>query len=248
MKKITIILGLVFLVFLELTAFSQDKPTTFRLGLGSSIPLSDYGSNDINKDASGLATTGFSLQLQFERIIMDKYFIIATFNNFSNTIDKQVIIADLNKSLPSGSLSTISPEGPSYYSWCFMFGGGLKQQFGKFSFKEHLQIGILKSSSPQMSIYVDNNGKNVSRTTVSSVDAKAFAYNLGAIINFQASQRFSLFAGLDYIGATPEFKNLTSQFTIYPSNQTITSTITSTNTQKQKITVVNIIFGLGFSF
>ncbi|MBK7854657.1 MAG: hypothetical protein IPJ79_06835 [Bacteroidetes bacterium] len=95
-SHIQIIALLVFVFILANKAYSQEvkeeSETRFltTIGIGPSVPLSDYGNKDLNDPSSGLAKTGLNYQICFDYLIGESFGIGTKAFYFYNPQDPDV--------------------------------------------------------------------------------------------------------------------------------------------------------------
>ena len=225
----------VLIVFITLIGYSQDRGY-FAVSAGPSFPNGDFGSKDVNNSAAGFATTGAIFDLTFAQKFGKTIGMTLMLRGQANPIDGQPLVDELYAQYPTFGWRS---EATNWGIGGFL--GGLYGSFpmgasGKVTFDTRAMVGYINATSPDITLTASSVSGSF-WVQSQSTSAGAFAYLLGAGFKFGVGKHLGFLLNLDYMGANPEFVDVT--------------TITSiggytTDTYSQKFGTVNVGVGIGW--
>ena len=231
MKKLFIVLTVSFVT--ATNCFSQNNGY-IAISLGSSKPIGDFASNDPNKAAAGYAKSGAIFDVSFGFKLGKNLGIAALLRGQANPTDAQAYADQISKQNP-GVSGTVESKNWSIAGYM----GGAYGSFPiteKLSFESKVLIGFLSATSPEMTVNLIGPG-GTAWAKQNSATSSTFAYMLSTGFKFDVAKRVCMLANIDYLGANPEFSNVTTT----ASNGTMSKT-----TFSQSFGTVNIGVGVGF--
>ncbi|MFN9711273.1 MAG: hypothetical protein ACK55K_07700 [Bacteroidota bacterium] len=204
MKKLSV-LSLIVMLF-TINAFSQDKGYV-AVSLGAGIPTGDFASKDMNNRSSGFAKAGAIFDISFAYKLDKKFGIIAMLRGQAHKTDAQAMAEEMIKQMPFDNIS-ISTQSESWSIGAILVGG-----YGSFpiekqlSFESRLMIGFLSATAPKATFNLST-PEGTAWVKQSSATGSAFAYQIGAGLKYNAGKRVCMLVNIDYMGATPKFKDV----------------------------------------
>ncbi len=222
----------------------SDNPTTgfIALGFGSAMPLGDYGSTS-NSTASGYAQSGSIIDISAGIPINHSNFVIALkFDNFSNGYDIQSYSNNFVANSPGYDVEVINSGG--YHGETALIGLYGTIPIHNFVFDYRFMGGFMFASYPAINYTVtDNNVDTVTNFNQSSSNSTAFAFDIGIGLRWNVSHHFCLRLDYDYLSANPSFTPTLTQI-----NTNYGNTVSVPYTYRQKFTLENATFGIGYVF
>lgn len=223
------------LLIFTVTAFAQDKGY-IGISLGSSTPIGDFASNDPNNNAAGYAKTGLHFDFTFGYKLGKHFGIAALLRGQANATDAQALADQIAQQNP-GVSNTVNSTAWSIGG--YMVGGyGSFPISEKFSFESKIMFGFLTATSPDITIDLTGPGGSA-WVKENSASSSAFAYLLSAGFKYNVGKHFCLLYYFDYLGAKPEFSNVST---------TTSSGTSSTGTFSQNFGTINNNIGIGYRF
>ena len=230
---------LLFILFecMILLAHSQDKGYIV-LSLGSGFPTGDFGSNNINNEAAGFATTGTIVDLSLAQKFGNNFGMTLLARIQVNGVDTDPLLEELSAEYPG------IPWTAEEHNWATeAFMGGFYGSFplgnGKFNFETRALIGLVRSVSPEFTFSAFTNNHYYEATTLSAT-ADAFGYLFGVGFKLGIGKHLGVLLNVDYLGANPEFEDVMS----YTRIDAIYNT--SSNTFQQSFGSLNVGVGIGW--
>ena len=235
MKNLIILISLFFAFN---TVYSQNFPfENFYIGIsgGPSIPMSDFGSDDVNNSAAGFAVLGSKFEINAGlRLFNILDLSVMSFVNTNGTeLDKFIDFA--NRQNPGYAFSADAK------SWS-IFGalGGLSISYpvpGGFYVDARVLGGFISIESPEILLRsnVQNTFLEVEGKTTSS-----FVYLTSAGARYPISDGIHLGLGIEYISAAPEFEDVTTTTNIEGMETKSTTNI------DQSMNLFNVTLGFKF--
>jgi len=238
MKKI--ILSLTLLVMFALVNHAQNNKGYIGISLGPSVPLGDLGSQDVDNEAAGWATTGAVFDLSFAtKLGAGNFGISAMLRGQANPTDAQALADEFANQYP-GILWTV--ESDAWSIGGLMFGGYSSIPISdNFFWDSRVMIGFLGANSPMIKV----TGSNLiasATVTQESAGAVAFAFQIGTGFKLDLGSRFALTTTIDFLSANPEFADVK---TTLNDGGFITE---SYDTFSQNLTTFNWTGGIAFRF
>lgn len=229
------ILTYLFFAAICMQANAQDEKRGYlTIGLGPSIPLSDFASTNTSNDDAGYAMSGGNLNIAFAYRLGNNLGLTAMFTGTSNPVDVDAIAEDFTESFPNVNWTITADR--------WRIGGLMIGGFATFPATENLSFdvrvlgGILQSTMPEIRAKAETGignatGKREEKTVSTS------AFDLGFLFRYKLGSSFCLLAGADFISANPKFNDVTSTNSFGGS---------STADIDQSYYTMNINVGLGF--
>jgi hypothetical protein len=233
MKEFTLLLVL-FSVWVS-TAFSQadnqpnyllnTKKFGVDLSVGPSFPYGDFGRKSASNDNSGFAKLGYKIEAGATYKLIDVINLNVMGFYTSNGTDLSDLQTLLGQRNPGTSWTAQSGR------WD-IFGGlvGLsltmpitKKLTG--SFKAY--SGILNATIPELNVKGTNNSSYIQSKQTTST----FSYIVSLSVSYPLSRSFYWTSSADFIGATPNFNDVSIQSTINGVPQPVVKTSLSQNMQ-----------------
>lgn len=226
-----------------LTAFiiqygnTQDRGY-IAISSGASFPTGDFGSNDINNEAAGFATTGPIFDLAFAQRFSKNIGMTLLARGQVNGFDTAPLVDELYAMIP------YVPWTADDHNWgTGVYMGGVYGTFPLGSHKINLEgramIGYVHATSPSISISGVSNG-HYYESSILSATAGTFGYLFGIGFKFGIGKHLGFLLNADYLGAKPEFEDVES----YTRFDTIFTTMT--NSFEQTFGTVNVGAGIGW--
>lgn len=224
-----------FALFLSLTAaYAQDDKRGFiGIGIGPSVPFSDFASTNQDNDDAGYALTGGHLNLSFGYLIGAHLGIAASLTGTSNSVDESALEADFRDEYPGANWNI---DADRWRLGALLVGG-----LASFPASDNLDvdfkvmIGALSFTSPEVRATASSGPLNYSaRREEKTVTTGAF--DIGAGIRYRVANSIALMANADFISANPRFEDVT----------TTTSFGSSSSTYDYHYNALNITLGIGF--
>jgi hypothetical protein len=263
------------LLFIFLNSYSQvgkDKGY-FALTIGPSFPIGNYAKSDVTNSMLGLAKMGDVVNISYSCLTGKNFGIAATLLGQINPLNihsMEQSFAQLKLKIASGFVTEPgqplpNTPGNTYPNWQFekhswklaavLFGGYGQLpsgNSGKISFITKAMIGIMYAVAPKLkgSSITDTAGAYIEQSSGSAV---GFSFLLSGGIKYQLNNKISLLSNLDFLGTgNLTFKNIkatvtTTKGTTGSLNYSIQQSIATGNT-KQKISSLNLNFGVAFKF
>jgi hypothetical protein len=221
-------------VFMITYSYGQDKGYV-AISFGPSFPNGDFGSKDINNESAGLANTGAIIDISFTQKFGKNLGMTLLLRGQANGIDTEPLLEELYALNPAVFWTA---ESNSWGIGGFM--GGLYGNFpmgnGNFSFEPRVMVGVVNATSPDILLSGYAGGQSF-WVKSHSTDATDFAYLLGVGFKYNLGTHLCLIANVDYLGASPEFKDALTTSSIGDYE---TSTFTQT------YGTVNMGVGIGY--
>ncbi len=191
MKQILILLTC---LFGTSQVFSQEK-AHIAISSGLSLPLSNYGSSDLNKENAGLAKTGYAIDLSGYYRINPHFGISGLIRHQRNGLDEDVLKAALSPFALGGSLDIKSKP------WrinTYMVGlNGSVPINNKLSWESKFLIGASTVTPFDMEMNVSFMGINQSSKT----EGQPSTYGsllLGSGIKYDLNSKFLILGNVDF--------------------------------------------------
>jgi hypothetical protein len=231
MKKICISL---FLTAVCLFGNAQEDTRGYlSVGVGPSIPLSDFASTSTSNDDAGYAVTGGNLNIAFGYRLGANLGVTAMLTSTNNKVNVDALADDFNDNFTSADWTVTADR---WRMGGFMIGG-----FATFPASENLSFdvrllgGVLQTVMPEIRATAVSGVLGASATREESRVA-AGAFDLGFLFRYKVASSLCLFGGVDFIGANPKFNDVT----------TTTSFGTSSDADfDQSYSTMNVNIGVG---
>lgn len=252
MQKIIFTLFLITILFVS-TGIPQDKYCKkghclkgdvgyVSMSIGPSIPLGNFGDNNLNNSDAGFANTGSKVELNGGLNMVKSVDVAIKLFYSVNSYDFSSLTKKLSTDYPGTTWNT---TGRSWEIYGVLIGVSyshpLRDKFiGDFKFLS----GFMKTSTPSMQI----TGSNGSSITENEKSATSFVYSLSAGGHYPLGRLIDFVGSLEYISSTPSFENVNT-ISSFP-NKSITGTTTNsiTNSMKQRISLLALNFGFRVKF
>ena len=245
MPKIRLYLVLFFITTLVVFANAQEQPAKVMvsLAIGPSIPIGNFGSDDFSNLKSGNASVGVSFDLSLKYKLEKKYGLVAMLRSQTNSFDEEAYEKRLRDRNPDPALTW----SVSASKW--RIGGLLVGAYGTIpvgNIKENtLQarglVGYLNATSPEINAVATGFSQPVFSKTVES-SGGGFAHLFGVTFTRSYKNNFSWYASLDYLGAGLGFNNVVN------SSNSFGQTLTTTSSNTQSYTTINMGIGISYLF
>jgi hypothetical protein len=228
MKKILLCLLTLAGIFTEATA--QIDRGYIGFSFGSSIPVGNFASTDMNNEYAGLAKPGVLFDINFAyRLGNGSFGIMGMLRGQANPFDAQAFADDLALMSP-GTAFTV--EAKPWSVGGLMVGGfGAFRVSDRTKFEAKALIGFINANSPEIKI-----SSGAQWVKESSASSTTFGYLIGAGFRTEIGRRVYLLTGIDYMGEKPEFNDVK-----ITSNSGDSSTI---DTFSQPMGAISINLGL----
>ncbi len=168
----------------------SDTQGYYAFSLGPSLPLGDYGGDDILSDKTGGAKTGLHINIaNFGYKLMPNFGLAALVTVGANKFDAELLGSD---------------DNDAYWVYGALMAGPL------LSFDAGDQItvdfrpvaGLTYVAAPEI-----NAGKNNSTVLVKSDQTTGFGFDVGASMRYHATASLDLGLNLDYFSTKPSFSD-----------------------------------------
>jgi hypothetical protein len=194
-------------IFFLILLFSISKYAAFSqfIGItgGVALPSGSFGSKNISAGTSAFALPGPMYQLMFA-YKPQNYFIgfSASARGQSNAVD----VHSMNSQMAAGWTAKSGSWKTNY----FMIGtySPFLSNSGRGGFHLKFMIGAASSNMPEITLSGEQNGVPYwKKRGASSALSVAYLMNVG--FKYNLSERLCLLFNFDYIGTSPQFKNIT---------------------------------------
>jgi hypothetical protein len=215
-------------------ATAQKNKGYVGISIGSSTPLGDLSSKDLDNDAAGFADAGAVVDISFAYKLGEGNFGVAgVIRGQANPLDVQAIVDEFAKEVPGVNWSL---ESDGWGIGGLMVGGyGAFPISEKTSFEARALIGFLTTSSPEMTVTGSVPGAAI-WVKQATASASSFSFNLGAGFRFNLGEKVCLLTSMDYLGSNPEFSNVVT---------TSSDGDRTTDTWSQSMGTFNVSLGIG---
>lgn len=206
--------------------------------IGAAIPSSDFGSNDRRNGSAGYAKkTGFTFNVATAYKLHEYFGVIALFYGLVNGIDEKSKANQFDSPKPEGYYIETHQSNP----WLVggLMGGGYCSYpiHEKWSIETRVLIGFSAIVLPDFTVKFTNpDTSDVYIIKERSTTETTFSYMMGLGLKYDVGNRICLLTNIDYIGASPEFKNVT----------TVDNYSSSSRSYTQSFGTVNIGVGIGY--
>lgn len=226
-----------FLAAICMHANAQDQDVKrgyLTIGLGPSIPFSDFASTSTGNDDAGYAMAGGNLNITFAYRLGNNLGVTAMLTGTSNPVDADALAADFNDTYP-GAEWTISAD-----RW--RIGGLMVGGFATFPASENLAFdvrllgGVLNTTMPEIRATAVTGIVGATATREEKTVATP-TFDLGFLFRYRVGSTLCLLAGADFIQANPVFNDVTTRTSF--GN-------TSKSNVDQNYSTMNINVGIGF--
>jgi hypothetical protein len=222
------------------TAASSQAPTEPDKGnigffIGATIPTGVFASKSYSDSASGFAKAGVVAGITANYALTEKLSVTGQFSGFSNSVDEASMVKQIAAKNPGFSWTLTSDN---WHVQTFLGGVSFALPTDDAEFVLTALMGAASAGSPALILTASKGGLS-STAKVSSANAGAFCYMLGAAIKKNLSPKISFSLTGDFLRTRPQFTNV------------ITSTTNGTSTTSnfyQDISVVRISAALAFRF
>jgi len=235
MKKTIIIF--VFLSY-SISLFSQDMKKSkinFGISFGLSIPISNFGSSDMENSEAGLAKLGYNANIRAKYVLSKNIGIIAIYTSNSNSFNASILEDEFRLQYPSLGISINSGN---YISRGILGGIFIKTLITNLiSFETRALVGYSKSYSPEIELRLSD-GINHFKATIVKDDEKSLSFSVGAGLNYNVKNNLVISLNVDYYYTKPEFE-ITTISEFIPS---------STDKNEQKFNILNTNMGIEYKF
>ena len=211
MKNLFILMAVVFISVTSVRA--QDKGY-LAVSLGPAIPTGDFASTNMDNRAAGYAKVGANVDITFTYKI-DKYFgVVAMLRGQAHKMDAQALAEEMVKQIPADNIS-VRTEAESWSVGSLLIGS-----YGSFpiqkdlSIESRLMVGLVSAKAPKTTFNISTPEEGTAWIKQSSATGTTFGYLVGAGLKYNIGTKMCVLANIDYLGATPKYKNveLTSSF------------------------------------
>jgi hypothetical protein len=200
-------------------------------GIGPSIPVSDYASNDINSDKSGLAKTGYNANIHFAYRQGNHFGLAGSLFTNSNSIDENALKTAFS-GFPVKSITTTA-----WKSSGFLIGLYISSP-GKITFEMRVMAGYSSNKSTSTNVEVIDVNGMIGTLSQAAVTTGSFCFDIGPGLKIKLNNTLSLVSYADYYSTTPEFKSIVTSINGAPySSQDYT----------QPYRAINITTGIAFN-
>lgn len=205
------------------------------VSIGSCIPSGDFGSNDYRNSSAGYAKTGIMFDIAMAYKLHEYFGVAAVFYGQANSIDEP----------GKANQMDLAREGftETYQSNPWLVGGLLAGGYcsypihQKWSVESRILFGFSTILLPDFTDKFTNpNTGEIYIVKEKSTSATAFSYLVGLGVKYDLNKDICLLTNLDYIGARPEFKNVT----------TIDNYSSSSRSFTPSFGTVNVGIGIGY--
>lgn len=200
------ILTYLVLVTICLQANAQEEKRGYlSIGLGPSIPLSDFASTSTGNDDAGYALNGGNLNLTFAYRIGSNLGVTGMLTGTSNPVNVTALAQDFKENYPSADWEITADR--------WKIGGLMVGGFGtfpiteRFTFDVRLLAGVLQSTMPKVTAKATAGALGASATREEKM-ATALTFDLGFLFRYQVGNSICLLAGTDFIGANPKYNDV----------------------------------------
>ncbi|MES2559371.1 MAG: hypothetical protein V4590_06500 [Bacteroidota bacterium] len=204
------------------------------IGIGPSIPLSDFASTNTSNDDAGYAMNGGNLNISFAYRLGSHLGLTAMLTGTSNPVDVDAIDRDFEEAFSNADWTITADR--------WRIGGLMIGGFATFPASENLSFdirllaGVLQTTMPE----IRANGVSALGEVSATREEKTVAtstYDLGFLLRYKIGNSICLLAGADFIGANPQFDNVTTTTSFSsPSEADI----------DQSYNTMNVNVGIGF--
>lgn len=224
------------LLFCSVSIFAQSsvKKSSLYIGLGPSFPVGDFSLKKASDERSGLAATGFYVDLGYQYQLSKMVGVIAVLKGKIHGIAKDA----LNYSLPDGSGGSMSISTTSWKTGTVL--GGLTQTFAlsknkNFAIEFREAAGVQFTSSPEVNVSYNIPGIGSSSGNQEPQSATSFAYMAGLAFKYKLNNNLGLKLYGDFNNSNVSFKGYTA---------TAYGTTIAVPPNKQKTGTVDVGLGL----
>jgi hypothetical protein len=247
MQKITFTFSFI-LLFIFSNCFAQEKTCTkshclkgdvgyVSFSIGPSIPLGNFSSNDINNPNSGFANTGSKVEINGGYNVFKSTDLAVKLFYSMNNFDASSLTKKLTADNPGTTWTT---SGRSWDLVGFMVGLNYSYPFrNKFVGDMKFQTGLMKSSTPQMTV----TGSNGAIITEGEKSASSFVYLISVGGHYPLGRLIDGVASLEYLSSSASFDNINKV-----SSTPGYTPVTSTSSFKQSISILSLNFGVRVKF
>jgi hypothetical protein len=228
-----IIIGLLALTCLHANA-QDDKRGYLTIGLGPSVPFSDFSSTSASNDDAGYAMTGGNLNIAFAYRLGQNLGLTAMLTGTSNPVDVDALAADFKQSYPNANWTVTADR--------WRIGGVMIGGFATFPASENLSFdvrllgGVLKSTMPEIRATATS-GIIGGSATREEKSVATVTFDLGFMFKYKIANAVCILAGADFITANPKFNDVVTRTSFGGS---------STADIDQTYSTMNINIGIGF--
>ncbi len=226
------------LIFITLSSFSQEDTVSknhgfIGIGVGASLPISNFASNISSNNDAGYALTGYNYNFNFNYVLYNNIGIALTAFRSYNAFDDKMVFNEINEIKPNYKFELSSTD------WINTAGlGGLLINFpsGKSDFYIKGLLGYSLNNSPSFDLLISDEKKEITLNQKSD-KSNCYVIMLCTGMRFKIYENASFFINMDYFSARPKF------------NLEITSNSQETKIieTKQKINIINLNFGVGIN-
>ena len=215
--------------------YANKVKTLLSVGVGASIPVSDFGLKDANNNASGFADLGYNINVSLAWIIKRGWGVALMYRYQSNDIDKQSLMSQYSSKYPNIKWDISStPWGVNAFllGSCnsFPIGGEDKGTF----FDTKVMLGLVRSKSFGMTV-IGTQGSNSATVNSPATSGTAFGYCLGLGIKREIARDVYIGFYADFFQSSINYGNVVT---------TATGGYTTTSAASQKISTVNLFASL----
>jgi len=247
MQKTTLTISLIILLVFS-TSFAQEKVCKkghclkgdvgyVSFSIGPSIPLGNFSSNDINNTNAGFANTGSKIEINGGFNIYESTDLALKLFYSMNSFDASSLTKKLATDNPGTTWTT---SGRSWDLVGFMVGLNYSYPFrNKFVGDVKFQTGLMKSSTPQMTV----TGSNGAIITEGEKSASSFVYLLSVGGHYPLGRLIDAVGSLEYLSSSASFNNINKV-----SSTPGFTPVTSTSSFKQSISIISLNFGVRVKF
>ncbi len=232
MKKLSL---LTVLILLCACTFAQNK-STISLSIGTTTPMGDFASKDLDKTGAGFANGGLLFDLKYSYKINNHFGITAMLRRQNSPIDAQAYADEAAKLFSSG---TVTINSTSWKIGGYM--GGFNGNYpinDIFTLQGRALIGFLTAESPELKFTLTDAGFTY-WAKQNAATSSSFAYLFGAGLETKLSEKFVFLTNIDYLGASPEFVGVETTNSLGEL---------STDTYSQDFATITYSIGLGYKF
>jgi len=206
------------------------------VSIGTSIPSGDFGSNDYRNSSAGYTKTGIMFNIAMAYKLHEHFGVAALFYGQANKIDELGKANQLN--YPSSEGLTETYQSNPWLTGGLLAGGYCSYPIlEKWSVESRILLGFTTILLPDFTDkFTDPNTGDIYIIKERSTSATSFSYLMGLGLKYDIGNRICLLTNVDYIGARPEFKKVT----------TVDNYSSSTRSYTQSFGTVNVGIGIGY--
>lgn len=206
--------------------------------IGAAIPSADFGSNDRKNLAAGYAKkTGLTFNVATAYKLHEYFGVTALFYGLVNGIDEKGKANQLDSPKPEGYYIETHQSNPWFVGG--VMGGGYCSYpiHEKWSIESRVLIGFSTITLPDFTAKFTNpDTGDIYIMKERSTNETTFSYLMGLGLKYDVGNRICLLTNIDYMGASPEFKNVI----------TVDNYSSSSRSFRQSFGTVNISIGMGY--